>query len=41
MDKTAEDRNSLHLGKCEKRRPAFSQNVIYTAGKSLLVVMLP
>jgi len=47
MDKTGKERNGLHLGKFEKRRPTFfqyvslymHQNVIYTAGKSLLVVL--
>ena len=38
----------LHLGKFEKRRPTFVQiyvslyqNIIYTAGKSISVVMWP
>ena len=43
MDKTGEDWDGLHLGKFEKRRPAFFQiyvslyqNIIYTAGKIIL-----
>ena len=27
MDKTGEDRNGLHLGKFEKRRPTFFKNL--------------
>ena len=48
MDKTGEDWDGLHLDKFEKRRPTFFQiyvslyqNIIYTAGKSLSVVMRP
>ena len=46
MDKTRADYNRLHLRNFEKRQPTFFQiyislyqNVIYTAGKSFLVVM--
>ena len=48
MGKTGEDWYGLHLGKFEKRRLTFFQtyvslyqNIIYTAGKSFLVVMWP
>ena len=48
MGKTGKDWDGLHLGKFEKRQSTFFkiyvslyQNIIYTAGKSFLVVMWP